>query len=774
MAKWSVSNSHGHVGTIVRDIIGLVFTMWACHVLVASLIGITVHQQFTATETNIIQGISHESTSSSNNDADVDPAIEIGIKVLYEDIDIKQQALALTSEEADEVNVATCTNFVLEHRSYIASNNLTQYGVNAQVTFGETLVIFTVIFLLAMVVAGVYNGLQAALYDEDGSLDASFDAGGDVGSGITASTLVSQWTWAATLLQSSSVGASFGISGPYWYAAGATIQILLMAIMSYYLKLNAPGAKTFFQVIRARFGTRTHIIVLVFGLFTNVIVTLSLLLGGTAVLTGLVQGLSPEFASMLLVVLIGGYTLIGGLGATFYVSYFNCVVIFGLMIVFTLEIFYNPFANEKNPFGSASKVFQFVSCWPAPEGNAENSWLTFYSTGGLIFGIVNIVGNFGAVFADQAYWQSAVAAKPVKAVWGFLLGGLTWFAIPFGLATVMSLGYHGLSSAQGSPMLTKGEISKGLVVPLVAEVLLGKIGGYATLIMMLMAVMSTGSAEIIAVGSIVIYDIYIPYLKPFKKNMKPGHCLLCDKPLRNASESELCTCTSMEACPACHKDNKIREETEGLVKPIYQCSVHAEYRDYQDCLVEFSSWAIIYCTLAIIPVLWPAVIFGDIIGLDLGWIYLFTGVLVASGVVPVALSLIWSKTTAQGVSAGVLGGAFCSLTCWLIHASTYPGGLSDFIANTGIICFLFIICIVSLTSGQSLPMLTGNVVAIIAGGVICCLVSYATFSGEMAEEEIWNLTKDIDNPLTPWTELYLEDLDLPQPERHHERPKTSM
>ena len=71
-------------------------------------------------------------------------------------------------------------------------------------------------------------------------------------------------------------------------------------------------------------------------------------------------------------------------------------------------------------------------------------------------------------------------------------------------------------------------------------------------------------------------------------------------------------------------------------------------------------------------------------------------------------------------------------------------------------------------------MLTGNVVAIIAGGVICCLVSYATFSGEMAEEEIWNLTKDIDNPLTPWTELYLEDLDLPQPERHHERPKTSM
>ena len=180
----------------------------------------------------------------------------------------------------------------------------------------------------------------------------------------------------------------------------------------------------------------------------------------------------------------------------------------------------------------------------------------------------------------------------------------------------------------------------------------------------------------------------------------------------------------MEECSACHKDDKARESATGLVKPVFLCEIHAEYRDYQDCLVEFKDWAIIYCTLAIIPVLWPAVIFGDIIGLDLGWIYLFTGVLVASSVVPVALSLIWPKTTAQGVSSGVLGGAFCSLTAWLIHASTYPGGLSDFIANTGNAVSFSLILIIS--SGQSLPMLTGNVVAIIAGGVICAVVSYAT------------------------------------------------
>ena len=37
-------------------------------------------------------------------------------------------------------------------------------------------------------------------------MDTSFDAGGNVSIGLTATTIVSQWTWAATLLQSSNVG----------------------------------------------------------------------------------------------------------------------------------------------------------------------------------------------------------------------------------------------------------------------------------------------------------------------------------------------------------------------------------------------------------------------------------------------------------------------------------------------------------------------------------------------------------------------------------------
>lgn len=57
-------------------------------------------------------------------------------------------------------------------------------------------------------------------------------AGRSIKIGLLASSVVSAWTWAATLLQSSSVAYDYGVSGPYWYAAGATIQVLLFAILA--------------------------------------------------------------------------------------------------------------------------------------------------------------------------------------------------------------------------------------------------------------------------------------------------------------------------------------------------------------------------------------------------------------------------------------------------------------------------------------------------------------------------------------------------------------
>lgn len=112
-------------------------------------------------------------------------------------------------------------------------------------------------------------------------------AGRTVKSGLVGSAVVSSWTWAATLLQSSGVCYRYGVSGPFWYASGATVQILLFATLAIELKRRAPNAHTFLEVIKARYGTFTHIVFMVFGLVTNILVTLMLIVGGSATVSAL-------------------------------------------------------------------------------------------------------------------------------------------------------------------------------------------------------------------------------------------------------------------------------------------------------------------------------------------------------------------------------------------------------------------------------------------------------------------------------------------------------
>ena len=162
-----------------------------------------------------------------------------------------------------------------------------------------------------------------------------------------------------------------------------------------------------------------------------------------------------------------------------------------------------------------------------------------------------------------------------QGVWGFISGGLVWFAIPFTLATTMGLAYLGLSSAQGAPMLTDEDVSKGLAAPLVAQKLLGTTGEYAMLFLILMAVMSTGSAEVIAVASIVIYDVYQAYICPFKPDLKEGQCILCSKYLRHkkvglVDDLSLCDCVSADKCEGCKVRNLINSQISNKEKERIQ------------------------------------------------------------------------------------------------------------------------------------------------------------------------------------------------------------
>ena len=118
-------------------------------------------------------------------------------------------------------------------------------------------------FLITAIFAIGFTGCQY-LYDKRQanqqfvhSSEHFAGAGRSVPPGWVAANVVALWTWAATLLQSSNVAFKYGISGPFWwvelvrsgnmsrrsslllngrYASGATIQVLLFAVLAVEIK----------------------------------------------------------------------------------------------------------------------------------------------------------------------------------------------------------------------------------------------------------------------------------------------------------------------------------------------------------------------------------------------------------------------------------------------------------------------------------------------------------------------------------------------------------
>ncbi|KAM3424989.1 hypothetical protein BST61_g6959 [Cercospora zeina] len=435
-------------------------------------------------------------------------------------------------------------------------------------------------------------------------------AGRTVKSGLVSSAVVSSWTWAATLLQSSSIAYQYGVSGPFWYASGATVQIILFATIAIELKRKAPNAHTFLEAIRARYGPVTHGVYIVFGLMTNILVTAMLLTGGSAVATSLC-GVPTAAGCFLLPVGVVLYTIFGGIKATFLTDYVHTVVILAIILTFAFTAY-----ATGSQLGSPSAVYDLLmeatERHPV-EGNAGGSYLTMRSKEGVIFFVINIVGNFGTVFMDNGYYNKAIAASPVHALPGYIVGGLSWFAIPWLAATTMGLSALALENNPVFPTypnrMDPADVSAGLVLPNAAVALLGSGGAAATLLLIFMAVTSAMSAELIAVSSIWTYDIYKTYINP------------------TASGKRL----------------------------IYMS--HTSCAVYALCMAALST-GLHYA------------------GISMGYLYLLMGVIISGAVLPSTLTLLWSRQSWAAATFSPPLALCCSVIGWLVQAKTQYGELS--------------------------------------------------------------------------------------------------
>ncbi|KII91459.1 hypothetical protein PLICRDRAFT_156540 [Plicaturopsis crispa FD-325 SS-3] len=441
-----------------------------------------------------------------------------------------------------------------------------------------------------------------------GKSDEFNSASRSVKPGLIASGIVSAWTWAATLLQSSTIAFDYGISGPYWYAAGATVQILLMAQNAAKLKMNAPNAHTFLEVIYVRWGVAMHLTGMFFGLATNLLVSSMLIVGSSATVTDL-TGMPTLAACFLIPVTVVGYVVVGGMRATLLCDYSHTAVLYCIILFFMFQVY-----AVNNKIGSPTAMWELLQEAAIKNpvvDNAGGQYITMRSKGGLIFGVINITGNFATVFLDQAYWQRAIASQPVSAVKAFMLGGLMWFPIPMGFASAMGLTAVALQnnpSFPGYPIpLTASQVSAGLAAPSGVSALLGSSGAAVLLVLLFLAVTSASSAELIATSSIFTYDVYHTYINP------------------NATEKQILFVSHLGVCI------------------------------WGVCMAVFG------------------VIFFEI-GIGMGWLFEFMGCVLAAGVIPIALGIRTSMANKWWCFAGAWIGLACSLMSWLVVAGTLNNG----------------------------------------------------------------------------------------------------
>ncbi|ENH68182.1 Putative urea active transporter 1, partial [Fusarium oxysporum f. sp. cubense race 1] len=365
-------------------------------------------------------------------------------------------------------------------------------------------------------------------------------------------------------------------------------------------------------------GTVAHLSFTFLAIVNNLLNTINMILGASAAISFL-TGMHIMASTFLLPLGVVLYTLVGGIKATFLTDYIHTFAILILSCWLTAKVI------TSESVGSIGRLYDLVVAAQSNhvvEGNYEGSLLTMTSQQGIYFAIILLTSNFGAVVMDTGYFLKAFAASPSAVVPGYVLGGISYFSIPWSLGTIVGMASLGLEALPIFPtyprLMTGAEVTNGLALPYVAVAVAGKGGAVAVLLMTFMAVTSTLSAQILAVSSILTFDIYRVYFNQEASNkqvIRWGH---------------------------------IGVVVFGVVAAAFTAMFHY-------------------------------------IGVDMGWTLYMLGkrprILTCPGVIPLIFTIIWRKQTKLAAISSAFLGMATGLGVWLGSAYAFSGEVT--VASTG-------------------------------------------------------------------------------------------
>lgn len=357
-----------------------------------------------------------------------------------------------------------------------------------------------VILMLAFYGGSFYMSRRISRKRENA--DGYMTGGGKIGFGISAASMTATWIWASSMYASATSGYQFGISGPIHYGLWGALMILLIYPFGRRIRKVAPRAHTIAEVMFARHGRSSQLMLAGSNVLGSVISLTSNLIAGGALISLLspftfTQGILAIGAGVLL------YTLWSGFRASVLTDFAQVIAMLGAVVVIVPVVFFA--AGGPGLFETGAENL-------TPEQGNFFSSTAFFEQGAPYIAAVLAYAIGNQTIAQRLF---AVREDLIKKTF-------VTATVGYG-ATIIGVGMLGVIALYAGIEPLGGEVNN--LIPQMAATYLGPVLICVFFVMIIGSLSSTADSDLTALSSIVMADIYGQNIAG-KRNADPKVMLL--------------------------------------------------------------------------------------------------------------------------------------------------------------------------------------------------------------------------------------------------------
>lgn len=341
-----------------------------------------------------------------------------------------------------------------------------------------------VVVLLLLFYGGTF-WLSLRISRREESVDGYMTANSRVGFGISAASMTATWIWAASFYAASTSGYKYGISGPLHYGLWGALMILFIYPFGRRIRAVAPQAHTLAEVMRARHGRTSQLLLAGSNLVGSVI---SLMVNFTAA-GALMAILSPlSFQTGVLIAGVGvlSYTLWSGFRTSVLTDFAQVIAMLGAAALIIPLVFFGAGGTQMVHDGWALLSAEQASFW---------STTAILEQGAPFFVAVLAYAIGNQTIAQRLFAVREDLIKPT-----FITA-----TVGYG-ATVIGLGMIGLIALLVGAVPVDGDYNN--LLPQMASSYLSPFFVGVFFVMVIGSLSSTADSDLAALSAIVMTDVY--------------------------------------------------------------------------------------------------------------------------------------------------------------------------------------------------------------------------------------------------------------------------